>query len=174
MADAPRAASELEAPGSPQDIAQQRHGSSLLAAISDTMVRAMKHYYGKGPTKAKSYMVDDYLFVAMKGGFTVVEETLMRSGKHDLVREVRQTFQNEMAAEFSSLIEELTGRRVLAYQSQIVFDPETAFEIFVLDPRGDGTEEVEATAAEQQRPHAAPIGEATQSVVGEARTTDDR
>jgi hypothetical protein len=30
-------------------------------------------------------------------------------------------------------IERITGRRVIGYHSQIVFDPEFGFEIFVLD-----------------------------------------
>lgn len=160
-------------PTRPRDDATYAHGSSLLSDISNAMVRAMKRYWGKGPTRAKSYMVDDYLFIAMKGGFTVVEETLLRSGKHHLVREVRQTFQNEMTAEFTRMIEELTGRRVLGYQSQIMFDPDTVFEIFVLDSAGDGSDEAEATASDQQSPEGAPVGEAEPAVVGEARNTDD-
>ncbi|HTT28177.1 MAG TPA: hypothetical protein VMG37_07190 [Solirubrobacteraceae bacterium] len=31
-------------------------------------------------------------------------------------------------------VEELTGRRVLTYHSQVVFDPPRTFEIFVLEP----------------------------------------
>lgn len=97
----------------------------------------------------------------------MVEETLLRAGKYDLVRDVRQVFQNEMVKEFTGPIEELTGRKVLTYQSQVLFDPHTQFEIFVLDPKGDGTEEVEATAEAQHR-NGAPVGEAEQVVVGQA------
>ncbi len=134
----------------------EREGQQLLAAISNAMVSAMKHYYGKGPMRAKSYMVDDYLFVAMRDPLTVVEQTLLRAGRHDLVREYRQAFQNEMAAEFTGQIEKLTGRRVLTYQSQIMFDPDTVIEIFVLDSAGDGSEEAQATAEDQMA-----VGEAT-------------
>lgn len=126
-----------------------RQGHSLLAAVSNAMVQALKQYYGKGPTQAKSYMIDDYLFVAMREPFTVVEHTLLRAGKHDLVREYRQAFQNEMAAELTGQIEQLTGRRVLAYQSQIIFDPDTVFEVFVLDPTGNGAAETRATARDR-------------------------
>lgn len=160
--------SEPEAPQRAPELHPEHQGGRLLAAISNAMVRAMKQYYGRGPTKAKSYMVDDYLFIAMEGGLTVVEDTLLRAGKHDLVRSVRQTFQNEMTAEFTGLIEQLTGRRVLTYQSQVLFDPHTQFEIFVLDPTGDGIEEAEATAKAQHRA-GAPVGEAEQAVVAEAR-----
>jgi uncharacterized protein YbcI len=161
-------ASELAGPQHEPEVDSDRQGGSLLAAISNAMVRARKQYYGKGPTKAKSYMVDNYLFIAMEGGLTVVEETLLRAGKHDLVREVRQTFQNEMATEFTDQIEGLTGRKVLTYQSQLTFDPHAQFEIFVLDPTGDGTPETEATA-EAQSPGTAPVGEAEEAAVGEER-----
>ena len=98
----------------------------------------------------------------------MVEETLLRASKHHLVREFRQTFQNEMAGEFTEQIERLTGRKVLTYQSQLVFDPNTQFEIFVLDPRGDGTRETEATAEAQWR-GTGPVGEADEAAVGEER-----
>jgi uncharacterized protein YbcI len=34
-------------------------------------------------------------------------------------------------------VEEITGRRVVSYHSQITFDPEYGFEIFVLDAPPD-------------------------------------
>jgi hypothetical protein len=35
-------------------------------------------------------------------------------------------------------VEELTGRRVANYHSQVVFNPTRAFEIFTLVPEGQG------------------------------------
>lgn len=126
-----------EAPPPSPESGSEHHVGWLLAAVSDAMVQLMKQYYGKGPTKAKSYMLDNLLIVVMEGGLTVVEETLVRSGKHHLVREVRQTFENEMTAEFTAQIARLTGRGVLTYQSQILFDPDMQVEIFVLDEPGE-------------------------------------
>ena len=60
-------------------------GQSLLAAVSDAMVTALKQYYGKGPTRVKSYMVDDYLFSAMRDPLTVVAKMLLRAGPEGLV-----------------------------------------------------------------------------------------
>jgi hypothetical protein len=65
-------------------------GASLLSAISREMVKAMKTYYGRGPTKAKSYLVDDLLFIVMRGGGTEAEKTMLEAGEHDPVREFRQ------------------------------------------------------------------------------------
>jgi uncharacterized protein YbcI len=53
------------------------------------------------------------------------------------VREYRLKFQEAMAGPTIEAIERLTGRTVLGYHSQIVFEPEHGFEIFVLDQAPD-------------------------------------
>jgi uncharacterized protein YbcI len=97
------------------------------------MVRAMKRYYGKGPVEARSYFVDDLLFVVMRGVLTTAEGTMIEAGQEDAVRGFRQRFENEMAPQLKSTIERLTGRNVVNYQSQIMFDPDMLIEIFVFD-----------------------------------------
>ena len=108
-------------------------GGSLRMAISNAMVGLKKQYYGKGPARARTYFADEYIFVAMEGGLTRNEETLIEAGKHDVVRAYRLEFQATVTATATSAIEELTGRRVIGYHSQIVFQPTRVFEIFVLD-----------------------------------------
>lgn len=105
----------------------------LLADISNAMVGLKKEFYGKGPTKAKSYVNDNYVLCVLQGGLTRNEETLLAAGEDRLVREYRLRFQEVMAAPTTEAIERLTGRKVIGYHSQIVFRPEYGFEIFVLD-----------------------------------------
>ena len=119
--------------GVPETGPEREPGVSLPAAIARGMVRAMKKYYGKGPVKAKSYLMDDLLFVVMRGGVTTAEETMVKAGQEDAVREFRQRFENEMAERLTALVEQLTGRKVINYQSQILFDPDMLIEIFVFD-----------------------------------------
>jgi uncharacterized protein YbcI len=109
----------------------------LLAEISNAVVRVFSECYGRGPTKAKTYMVDNYVFTVLEELLTTVEETLVNAGRSELVREVRLAFQAEMADRFKSAVEEVTGRTVVAYHSQLVFDPTMAFEIFVLEPEDE-------------------------------------
>jgi uncharacterized protein YbcI len=97
------------------------------------MVGLKKEYYGKGPVKAKTYVNDNIVFCVLQGGLTRNEETLIAAGEEKLVREFRLRFQEAMGQATMDAIAELTGRRVLTYQSQIVFDPDHSFEIFVLD-----------------------------------------
>lgn len=93
----------------------------------------MKTYYGKGPTKAKSYLFDDLLFVVMRGGETLGEKTLLEAGHSDEVRTFRQRFENIMGDRLVGTVEQLTERKVLTYQSQVLFDPFVVIEIFVFD-----------------------------------------
>jgi uncharacterized protein YbcI len=126
------AASRLTDPDWTTGVETERH-PGMLAEISNAMVGLKKEFYGKGPTKAKTYINDNYVFCVMQGGITRNEETLLAAGQAHLVREFRLRFQEAMADATMEAIERLTGRKVIGYHSQIVFDPEHTFEIFVLD-----------------------------------------
>jgi uncharacterized protein YbcI len=106
---------------------------SVRAEISNAMVGLMKDFHGKGPTKAKTFLDDNYVFCVMEGGLTRNEETLIERGHEDLVRTYRLRFQEAMEKPTVEAIQRITGRSVIGYHSQIVFNPERAFEIFVLD-----------------------------------------
>src|SRR5689334_17441035 len=112
----------------------QEGGGSMRTALANAMVGMKKQYYGRGPTAAKAWILDDYVFVAMEGGLTRNEETLLEDGKEDLVRTYRLAFQETMGPTTMAAVEEITGRKVLTYHSQIVFGATRAFEIFVLEP----------------------------------------
>jgi uncharacterized protein YbcI len=107
---------------------------SLRSALANAMVGLKKQYYGRGPEAAKAYVEDDYIFVVLEGGLTRNEETLLAAGQEDLVRRYRLAFQEAVGPTATGAVEELTGRKVIGYHSQIVFDPARAFEIFVLAP----------------------------------------
>jgi uncharacterized protein YbcI len=129
-------AAELESSGAAA-LREEDHRASVPRRISHAMVGMKKDFYGKGPTKAKTFINDEYIFVVMEGGLTRNEETLLAAGEHDLVRSYRLRFQEAMTATTVSAVEEIVGRRVLTYHSQILFDPERAIEIFVLEPTAD-------------------------------------
>ena len=100
------------------------------------MVSAQKRFFGKGPTQAKSYIFDDLLLIVMRGGLTVAEKTMLEFGQQDKVRDFRQTFENEMTERLTGMVEDVTGRKVLTYQSQVLFEPDVVVELFVFDDKG--------------------------------------
>jgi uncharacterized protein YbcI len=128
----PPVASAAELIAASGGVADDR-GGTLRMALSNAMVGLKKQYYGKGPSRARAYLMDEYVFVVMEGGLTRAEETLLAAGKADLVRAYRLAFQGTVTQTTTRAVEELTGRKVLTYHSQIVFDPVRVFEIFVLD-----------------------------------------
>jgi uncharacterized protein YbcI len=104
----------------------------LAAAISNAIVGIHSKHYGKGPTKAKTYMTDDIIVTVLEDVFTTVERTLVDQGKGDLVQEMRNTFQYTMRDQFTQAIREITGRDPRAFLSQIDWEADTAVEVFVL------------------------------------------
>jgi uncharacterized protein YbcI len=106
---------------------------SMRAAISNAMVGLKKRYYGRGPVKARTYLEDEYVFCVLEGGLMRHEETLLEAGHEDDVRAHRLLFQDAMSKPTTEAIEQITGRKVLGYHSQIVFRPDRSFEMFVLD-----------------------------------------
>jgi uncharacterized protein YbcI len=105
----------------------------LAAAISNAIVGIHSKHYGKGPTKAKTYLIDDTVICVMQDVFTTVEHTLIEAGKGELVREVRTTFQYALRKDFTGAVEEITGRSVKAFMSQIDCDGDLAIEFFLLE-----------------------------------------
>jgi len=106
----------------------------MLARISTGLVQLHSRYYGKGPTKAKTHLVDDTVVCILRGGFTTVERTLLETGEVESVYQMRRSFQQAMEDDFRHIVEEATGRKVIAYMSSIHVNPDLAVEIFVLEP----------------------------------------
>jgi uncharacterized protein YbcI len=118
-----------------------QEAESLPARVSHTIVRTFKDLYGRGPTHARTYFCDEYVFCVMAGGLTRNEETMIRGGQHEAVREYRLRFQSVIRPELIRRIEDVLGRKVINYHSQILFDPDRLVEIFVLDPEADSLEQ---------------------------------
>ncbi|MGA2927106.1 MAG: Na-translocating system protein MpsC family protein, partial [Solirubrobacteraceae bacterium] len=97
-----------------------------------------------GPMKAKTYALDDIIVVVMRGsGFTPLEQTIMDSGQPERVVWMRHDFQHMVTKRFTDTIQELTGRKVLAFLSQAHVEPDVTVEMFFVDQPLDGFGAVE-------------------------------
>jgi uncharacterized protein YbcI len=106
----------------------------LLAQVTNAVVHLHRTHYGKGPTRSKSYFLDDVLVCIMSDVFTTVERTLIDAGESDKVRQTRLAFEEAMRDRFAEAIEEVVGRRVLGFTSQVLVDKDVAIQLFVLEP----------------------------------------
>jgi uncharacterized protein YbcI len=123
-------------------------GGALLSAISTSIVSMLREFYGRGPMKAKTYALDDIIVCVLRGsGFTAIEKTMMDSGEPDRVVAMREDFQRVMARRYRERIEELTGRKVVAFLSQAHVEPDITLEVFFVDRPLDGAGAVEITQA---------------------------
>jgi uncharacterized protein YbcI len=106
----------------------------MLMEVSNAVVRIHKHFYGKGPTKARAHLSQDLLAVILEGGFTRGEETLQERGHESEVLRARILMQHSVESEFRAAIERIVGRGVRSFMS--ANDPATGLqaEIFVLEP----------------------------------------
>jgi uncharacterized protein YbcI len=125
----------LQDPPTP-DHTQREHGSPR-SAISNAVVRLHAEYYGRGPTKARTHLGADYAFVVLEEVFTPAEHTLIRAGQFQQVLGMRTAFQDALAPDFVGAVEEITGRKVRAFLSQVSQDPELAVEFFLFEPSDD-------------------------------------
>jgi uncharacterized protein YbcI len=109
------------------------HGD-VLTAISDGMVALLKEFYGRGPTRAKSYYEDDLVVCVLRGGFSRVEQTLLDGGRGQAVIQQRMAFQEVMRERFAKVIEDATEKRVIGFMSGNQQDPDLMCEVFILAP----------------------------------------
>jgi uncharacterized protein YbcI len=113
--------------------AAREHGD-VLTAISDGIVALLKEFYGRGPTRTKSYYEDDLVVCLLRGGFTRVEQTLVDGGRGSSVIQQRMEFQEVMRERFEAVIERATGRQVIGFMSGNQQDPDIMCELFILAP----------------------------------------
>jgi uncharacterized protein YbcI len=112
--------------------------ASVLAAISDEMVRLYKDQFGRGPTKVRTYWCgDDLLTTVLEDTLTPAERNLAALGEHQRLRDTRMFFQYASMAEFCEPVERHTGRTVKAFISGIDTAVDgLSIETFILHPEG--------------------------------------
>lgn len=109
-------------------------GGRLHAAISNAVIRVVAEYTGRGPTRARTILNGDWVMVVLEDALTKGERKLAETGRGAFVVETRRTFQSAMREDLSTAIEDLTGRRVIAFLSDNHVDPDVGLEAMLLAP----------------------------------------
>jgi uncharacterized protein YbcI len=107
--------------------------SDVRSTISNALVSLYKEYYGKGPTKAKTYVLEEAVICILQGGMTQAEKTLADEGKPETVRDVRQSWQDVMEERFKTVVEEAVQRRVESYIGGVDPNSDASAEVFLLE-----------------------------------------
>jgi uncharacterized protein YbcI len=126
----------------------------LSAAVSNAVVQCTREYTGRGPTKARTLIGNDMIVTRLEDTLTKGERSLADSGKGEMVIDIRRCFQTTMREALVGRIEELTGRKVIAFMSDNHIEPDMGVEIFILEASssdGDGARPDDAASTEPAR-----------------------
>ena len=111
------------------------NGEALLTAVTQAMVGFHQRYHHREPVTAKTLLLgEDLLACIMSGVYTDVEKTMIEVQRGTIVQETRNAFQNAMQDKFIRAVQDLSGRRVLAFISNHHVGPDIEIELFFLVP----------------------------------------
>ena len=129
-------------PVSEQEAATRERRGLELSELSNAMVRLYKEQFGRGPTKAHSvYAGRDAVLCTLENSFTPAEQSLVRMGEHQRLRDTRMFFQYASEKEFRNTVEQITGRKVRAFVSGVDVEQDLSTELFYLEPSGQSDDE---------------------------------
>jgi uncharacterized protein YbcI len=106
---------------------------ALNAAISNAVVGLLGEFAGRGPTKARTIHSGNLVLCVVEDTMTKVERSLASGGHEEFVLRLRSALQHTMRTRLTAAVEGLTHRRVAAFLSASVIEPDLAAEVFVLD-----------------------------------------
>jgi uncharacterized protein YbcI len=107
---------------------------SARSAIANAVVRLHAEHYGRGPTRARAHLAEDFVLVVLEDVFTTAERTLVAAGRGEHVVRARAAFTEALRDRFIDAVEVATGRTVRAFMTQTHLEPEMAVALFVLEP----------------------------------------
>lgn len=105
----------------------------LVAQLSREIVQLHARLYGRGPSKARSFLHNDYAACVLEEIFTTAERTLIDAGSPEHVQNTRKKFQDAVKGEFVDIVERVTGRKVRVFLSQVDVEANLALEFFLFD-----------------------------------------
>ena len=100
-----------------------RTQGEIEAAICEGMSRFEQEYMGRGPKDIRAHLIDDVLFVRLKGVLTAAEQHLVKSlpaeKGRDLLKQVRTHLLETARPLMEAMVEEVTGIEVVSMHHDI-------------------------------------------------------
>jgi uncharacterized protein YbcI len=106
----------------------------MTLGVTNAIVGLHREFYGRGATRGRTIIQEDYVVCFMEDIYTTGERTLIDAGRFEEVHRAREAFQATMEERFSRAVEEQTGRKVVGFLSQVRIDPDLSLEAFMLAP----------------------------------------
>ena len=100
-----------------------RTQGEIEAAICEGIARFEQEYMGRGPKDIHTHLIDDLLVVRLQGVLTAAEQQLVKTlpaeKGRDLLKEVRSQLIETARPVLESMVQEVTGVKVLSLHHDI-------------------------------------------------------
>lgn len=92
----------------------------IESEISNAMVQFEKEYKGRGPTEVKTYVIDDMVFVRLKGILTRAEQQLTKSEDGvELIKKVRTSLLENAKPMLYQIVKDITGSEAIGLHTDV-------------------------------------------------------
>lgn len=106
--------------------------------IEDALTKRATKYYldtlGVGPTKARTYIIEDMIVVRMKGNLLPIEKKLLENVKGvELVKNLRRSLHESTINEMIEILKTITDQKVITAHRDVSTRSGEIIYIFILD-----------------------------------------
>ena len=109
----------------------------LEARITEEMIRFEREFMGRGPSEARTYIMDDLVLVRLKGVITRAEHHLAQadaSGRgRDLIKQTRTELIEKARPQLAAMVESILGVAMRSLHTDISVQTGERMIILVLD-----------------------------------------
>jgi uncharacterized protein YbcI len=107
--------------------------SDVLVAISEQIVQLYLEAFGRGPTRARTYVEPQFAVCVLRDILTTAERTLLESDGRAEVEAARVTINEAIDRRYISIVETQTGRQVLSHLARVRAPADIAVHFFLFD-----------------------------------------
>lgn len=108
--------------------------SGLETELSEAYIKFQRTMVGRGPTEARTYIIDDMVILRAKGALTVEETHLAKTDRgRQVVKEMRQVLRETFSEEVEGMVSRVTGCKVISSHSDISTNTGERLEVYILD-----------------------------------------
>lgn len=109
----------------------------LEARITEALVKFERDYMGRGPTSARTYLMDDMVLVRLQGVITRAEQHLASADAtgrgRDLIKQTRTELVEKARPQLVAIVEEILGVPVRSLHTDISVKTGERIVIFTLE-----------------------------------------
>lgn len=109
------------------------------AQISEAIIKFEKEYMGRGPMETKTYIIEDMIFVRLKGVLTPAEEQLAKTAEGaELIKRTRVELLEGARVLLEKIISDTTDCQVKSLHTDISTKTGERIIVFTLDQNLEG------------------------------------